>query len=168
MVEEKLQAAPCATDKERERTVLFVCTGNTCRSPMAAALCNHNLKKRGYRAFSAGLYAIEGAPMTAAALDALAAAGVTSDEGNDYKEHRAHTVTRADMERADRVIGLSAAHAWELTMRFPDCAAKIECMPMDIADPYGGDAAVYRACLAEIGYSLALLFPNGEGDAPCT
>ena len=162
MTDVKIKRLPTKTPEDGERTVLFVCTGNTCRSPMAAALFNHKYAAMGARAFSAGLFAAAGAPITQHAADALAAAGVTPSDTNQYLAHRAHTVTREDMERADRVIGITASHALELTLRFPDCAAKIESMPMDIADPFGGDAAIYRACLAEIGYSLALLFAGGQ------
>ena len=163
MADLAVKDAPIKAPSEKVSRVLFVCTGNTCRSPMAAALCNHKYGDMGICAASAGLYATEGAPITKNAADALAAAGVVPNDTKNYPAHRAHTVTRADIERADRVIGISASHTLELMLRFPDCAAKMEAMPMDIADPYGGDAATYRACLAEIGYSLALLFADTTG-----
>lgn len=154
------------TDGEAKR-VLFVCTGNTCRSPMAAALFNHRVAKgnTAWHADSAGLFAAEGAPITATAKAVLEEAGVPATPDNNYPAHCARNVTREMVENADRVIAISASHALELTFRFPEHAAKIECMPMDIADPYGGDETVYRAALADIGYCLALLFPTGEGEA---
>ena len=159
---------PVAADERTVRRVLFVCTGNTCRSPMAAALFNHRFSGEGAKwcAASAGLFAAEGAPITAIASDVLAASGVAATPYNNYPAHRARNVTRELIEEADRVIAISASHALELTLRFPEHAAKIESMPMDIADPYGGDEAIYRTCLAEIGYCLALLFPMEEGKTP--
>ena len=155
--------------EERPFRVLFVCTGNTCRSPMAAALYNHmtlprevcsacadSVSLRGV-AESAGLYADNGAPITPEAADALREAGVVSTPWNDYEAHTARTVTREMVESADLVVGITAGHAMELTMRFPECAGKIVAMPMDIADPFGQGAAVYRACLMQLRYCLPLL-----------
>ena len=110
---------PCATDTDAPevRRVLFVCTGNTCRSPMAAALLNHLSRPREvcsacgesgevprYAASSAGLYAMAGDPITPHAAAALAAFGVPSLPSNDYTAHRARPVTEALLEAADVVV----------------------------------------------------------------
>ncbi len=162
--------------EEHPYTVLFVCTGNTCRSPMAAALyndmtrpreicsaCAHEdfVPARGV-ALSAGLYASEGDPISAEAVNALREAGVAPVEGYDYTAHTARCVTREMMEEADLVVGITAAHAMELTMRFPEWAGKIVTMPMDIADPFGQGQDVYRICLMQLRYCLQLLC-KGDG-----
>ena len=148
--------------KKEALSVLFVCTGNTCRSPMAAALFNDRAQKEGLaaRAFSAGLYAEEGAPITPAAAAALQAAGIAPTEQNDYPAHKAHTVTAADVEKADLVLCMSGRHAMELLLRFPEAAGKIETLPLLIPDPFGGDANVYAACLSTLQYALLLRFPE--------
>lgn len=168
--EEKLQAG-----RDVPRRVLFVCTGNTCRSPMAAALLNDMGRGhepcsaspepcvRRYVAASAGLYAAEGDPITPAALDALREAGVVPVPDADYTAHRARMVTRELMEEADEVVGLTARHAMELMLRFPEAAPKIRTLPMDITDPYGGAVEVYRDCLAQLRYCLTLLYMT-EGE----
>ena len=145
------------------KRVLFVCTGNTCRSPMAAALLNHTVREReivpSLLATSAGLFAAEGAPISAIAAGALAEAGVATEE---FEGHVAQTVSADMVKQADVVIGITARHAMELMMRFPESAAKIEALPMDIEDPFGGDLSVYRGCLSMLSYAIAMRFFGGE------
>lgn len=156
--------------------ILFVCTGNTCRSPMAAALYNDmNQRPREVCsacadatewgdtvALSAGLYANEGDPITPHAAEALREAGILPLQGNDYTAHRATNVTEALMESAALVVGISGRHAMELTLRFPEHAGKITAMPMDIADPFGQGMAVYRECLMQLRYCLQVMRAGGE------
>ncbi|MBE6555445.1 MAG: low molecular weight protein arginine phosphatase [Ruminococcaceae bacterium] len=164
----------------RPRRILFVCTGNTCRSPMAAALLYDRARRRELcsavdpdapplppmTVTSAGLYAEEGAPITPDAVRALREAGVPSLPDHDYAAHRARSVTPELMHEADEVIAISASHAMGLLMRFPECAAKITTLPLDISDPFGGDLERYRACLSEISYALSLHhFSFGEGES---
>ncbi len=157
------------------RRILFVCTGNTCRSPMAAAWLNHMVRPREVCsacaeipklppmvAASAGLYAVDGAPITPAAANTLREAGVVPTPENDYTAHRARTVTAEMMAQADEVIAISGRHAMELMMRFPEHAGKIETLPIDIADPYGGSAQVYRECLDMISYAITLRWCSGN------
>lgn len=165
--EQKLDAA-----LEAPLTVCFVCTGNTCRSPMAAALLNDmtrvppicsmcdiekllNTKK--IRAASAGLYAT-GAPIAKNAILALEGAGIRSLPDNCYKEHISRSLDLEMMEKYDRIIGMTSAHAMSIMSAFPEYASKIFCMPTDISDPYGGDEAAYDACLAEIEKGIKTLF----------
>ena len=139
------------------RRICFVCTGNTCRSPMAEAVANACIfgaqsKPAEVRAeaFSRGLYAHENEPISRGALDALESAQIPVIEGHDYRKHTAHTLTEQDVASFDLLIGMTASHAMEMMMRFPQAAGRITCMPQQIADPYGGDAETYRACLEQI------------------
>ena len=109
-----------------------------------------------------GQITLDGAPITPAAVRALQSAGVAPVAASDYTAHRARTVTAELLAGADEVIAITAAHAMELMMRFPEHAAKIETFPLDIADPYGGDDATYRACLDMLSCAIALRWFSGS------
>ena len=138
---------------EHPFAVCFVCTGNTCRSPMAAAL----LRAKGLRATSAGLFAT-GVPIAENAVAALEKAGVPSTPDNPYASHRSRGIDEETVEACDCIVGMTSAHALQLMAAFPAHARKITCMPHDIPDPFGGDEAAYDACLAAIEAGLCELF----------
>ena len=141
--------------------VCFICTGNTCRSPMAAAVANALARTEKFPicARSAGLYALEGDPISEHAVLALEQADVAPIDEMDYHAHTARNLTDDVVARCDLLIAMTRTHAMELIMRYPDAAKKIVCMPRQISDPYGGNLQVYQACLAEITDGVrALLF----------
>ena len=133
--------------------ILFVCTGNTCRSPLAAAL----VRARGIQADSAGIAACPGAPATPQAVRAAAR------RGGDLTGHRAQPVTGQLMAQADAVYAGDLLRA-----RFPAFADKVRVLSPQISDPYGGDDGVYDLCAGELLYALERAgvlqppFQNGE------
>ena len=159
---------PLATERQeggaQPMRVCFVCTGNTCRSPMAQAVANalaakkmtdyplpiRELMQPPVEAFSAGLYANDGEPIAQNAVSALERAEVATVAAHDYHTHQAHTLTEAEAAQYDLLVGLSDSHVLELLMRFPALAGRIVRMPKPISDPFGGDLARYTSCLAEI------------------
>ncbi len=139
-----------------ERRICFVCTGNTCRSPMAAAVANamaQETKKADGApvfAFSRGLYANDGDPISSGARYALEHAEIKPISENDYRKHIAKTVSETDIKEADLIVGMTPSHLMELMMRFPEAAGKMTAMPYPISDPFGGGNAVYERALEEI------------------
>ena len=127
--------------------IIFICTGNTCRSPMAEGLfrAHGGEEKTGLTAASAGLFTQDGMP---ASQNAIAAA---AERGADITAHRSRMLT-AEMAHAARyLVCMTGAPYDRLCELFPDCADKVfTLLPEDISDPFGGDLETYRRAAAEI------------------
>ena len=118
------------------KTVLFVCTGNTCRSPMAACLFNAFCERQEdgkYHAVSAGLQAFPGEPASNGALRAMERRGL------NLQEHRAQPVTEALVSNACLIVCMSKAHVDALRIRFPLYTDRVCTFSATIPDPFGGD-----------------------------
>lgn len=139
---------------------LFVCTGNTCRSPMAAALFNALWSSRGI-AVSAGI-AASLSPISVNARLALERRGIACTKTNDYASHVSRQVTEEYVRRAARVYGITRRHQLALISAFPEYAEKIFALPTDISDPFGGDLAVYEACLRDIEQAFRTEFGDPD------
>jgi len=126
--------------------ILFLCTGNTCRSPMAAALFS---RMAHVDTESAGLYAAEGQPAAAHML------ALAEEYHVNINGHRSRLVSFEMLEQAEFIVCLSAAHA----MRVKDHAAheKIRVLGGGIADPFGGSLEEYRACAEEMNAAMPSL-----------
>ncbi|CDZ23277.1 hypothetical protein CCDG5_0133 [[Clostridium] cellulosi] len=129
------------------KKILFVCTGNTCRSPMAEVLFNKMLKERNITdisASSAGIAAYTGSPASDNAMAAV------KELGADLSQHKARLVTRRLIEESDEIYCMSDSHAKALIGLFPEAEDKIRVLGGGIEDPFGGDINVYRACRDQI------------------
>ena len=142
------EAPPC-----RIRRVCFVCTGNTCRSPMAAAVYNHLHRGEPTHAVSRGVAAHPGHPIHPYAVEALRKAGVPSTPGNDYEHHLSALMDEETAKWADELICLSSSHAMTLCCAYPAHAEKIRVLG-ELADPWGGTQEDYDRALAEIREAL--------------
>ena len=123
--------------------VCFVCTGNTCRSPMAAAVLNH-LGKGRFRAVSAGLAVHSARDMSENAKLALKNAGI------EPPPHISRQLTEDDVRDNDIIIGLTANHYMIMMQALPGYLSKLEAMSADVGDPYGGTLETYEKCLCKI------------------
>lgn len=159
LIKEKVETA--VPVKDGVTKVCFVCTGNTCRSPMAAALLNH-LGKGKYKATSAGLYANEGDPISEDAVLALRNRGIEPTPGNEYDKHTAKTVSSRIFEENDVVVGISQNHAMALMRAFPFQLGKITTFDRDVPDPYMKGPAEYEKCLATLEELIKLRFLTEE------
>jgi len=145
------------------RQILFVCTANVCRSPMAEAIFNALAEERGlaWRAESAGVAALEGEDITPNARAALDEVGIYAGE------HRARQVSEAMLGEADLVLGMGPRHVATLRRRFEDLSEGVYALPQyalgappeeGIPDPYGQTMTAFRASVRQLlEYTEALV-----------
>lgn len=128
---------------KRKKKIIFVCTGNTCRSPMAEYIFKYILRKKRklslYDISSAGICANEGEPMTQNAALALKNMGI-SVKGT----HKAKRLTRDAVQNADLVVCMTGEHkavmdGWGEKIQTVGEITGIS----DVPDPYGGDLQTY-------------------------
>jgi protein-tyrosine phosphatase len=131
-------------------TILFVCTGNLCRSPMAEGLLRKRLEDEGldgrYRVRSAGIWAVEGRQASQHAIHVMAERGI------DITDHIAHTLNADDVAEADLILIMAKEHAQMIRNTWPQYAWKVHYVSemsgrrQDVRDPYGDPIGDYRAC----------------------
>ena len=136
--------------------ICFICTGNTCRSPLAEGILKSK-KIPGVAVRSAGVYATEGMPISNHSRFILEKHGMPAAPSS-------RTFTEQDMEWADLVLTMTNAHKEILKRRFVNDASKIHTLNeyvslsrYDIQDPYGGDLNSYQQTFEELSERIDVL-----------
>lgn len=153
---------PAQVEQLSATVLLFICTGNTCRSPLAEALCKkqladrlgctpNELPQRGFLVLSAGLAAMMGGEAAPAAV------AVAQEYGADLSRHQSRPLSVSLLAQADTVFVMTRGHLRSLSSQFPKIGPEPRLLSptgLDLADPVGADEPVYRDCARQIWSDL--------------
>lgn len=147
---------------------LFVCSGNTCRSPMAEGLfrkfmakelqcCEDDLVDRGFVVASAGLAAAIGAPASPESVQLLYKHGI------DLRGHESQPLSNRLLDQADHIYAMTRGHRDAILSERPELSNRVHLLSADggdVSDPIGGGMSEYERCQTEIENHVRALLKN--------
>jgi len=141
--------------------IMFVCTGNICRSPMAEGLLRQRFQDEGlgerHQVTSTGVWASDGHPASANSVTAMA------EQDIDIAGHSARTIIAHNVNEAELILVMSREHAQMIKQTWPQYKWKVYLLSemvrkkQDVSDPYGGSLQEYR----EAAKVIATYIDNG-------
>lgn len=146
--------------------VLLVCTGNTCRSPMAETILRDKFTRRflndtqrncPFFVASGGISAYPGGPASAEAQSVMSARGLS------LEDHQSRAVTKHDLQLADLVLVMTKSHREALLDNLPEIKHKVHLLSgtsTDVSDPFGGPESLYAACASQMNQYLDQWMPR--------
>ncbi|WHY00579.1 low molecular weight protein arginine phosphatase [Neobacillus sp. DY30] len=137
------------------KRILFVCTGNTCRSPMAEAILKSK-KIDGLEVKSAGIYAATGSEASAHAKKVM-------DDNRIEHNHLSNMLTFESVHWADLILTMTFSHKSAILQQYPETTGKVftlkeftgEEFDVDVVDPFGGNLAIYQETYRELDKLIA-------------
>lgn len=143
------------------KLILFICTGNTCRSPMAEAIFNKLAQDTDYYAASAGIYSAGGQAASQEAIEAVAQLGC------DLSEHRSCPLRYEQLLEAEKIVCLTDDHQAFLLSAYPELNEKTlsfsELTGKSVEDPFGGNAELYQRSADAIAEGVKRLLQSLQG-----
>lgn len=145
--------------------IMFICTGNICRSAMAHHLLEKKIKDKGIigiEVYSCGVFAEQGDYADYSAIEAIKEYGV------DLKKHKATNIRKSNIQEMDLILCATKSHTYSVLQLYPELKGKVFTMKeyveydkqgkdIDIPDPWGFDIAIFRFCVATIDQCLDML-----------
>ncbi len=140
--------------------IMFICTGNICRSAMAHKLLEKKLEEKpinDIQVYSSGIYAENGDTSTYNAIETMKEYGV------DLKSHIATNIRNSEIDKMDLILCATLSHKREVLYLYPELQGKVYTMKeyvgddketKDISDPWGYDLTTYQRCALEINEIL--------------